>query len=283
MGTDARRERWRGHREARRAELVDAAVRAIRAHGPGVGMGDIAAEAGVTKPVLYRMFTNKADLYVAVGQRMAADFLARLAPALADLEQTESRQRVAAVVDVYLAAVEDDPQLYRFVVQQQGLDRRPDRDLVSDYVALVGNTLARIIGDRARAHGLDAGPAEPWGHGLVGMVQATADWWMTHGQPISRSALTDYLTQLIWLGLAGTLSAAGVAGPQAVPQTGSQAGPQAVPQTGSQAVPQTGSQTGSQAVPQTGSQAGPQTGSLAGWQAGSQAGPVRVLRSDGPG
>jgi len=51
-------------------------------------------------------------------------------------------------------------------------------------------------------------------------VQATADWWMTHGQPISRSALTDYLTQLIWLGLAGTLSAAGVAGSQAVPQTG---------------------------------------------------------------
>jgi AcrR family transcriptional regulator len=210
VGTDARRERWRGHREARRAQLVDAAMRAIRARGPGVGMGDVAAEAGVSKPVLYRMFTDKADLYLAVGQRVAADYLARLAPALAELERTESRQRVAAVVDVYLAAIEDDPQLYRFVVQQHGLDRRPDRDLVGDYGAAVGNALARIIGDRARAHGLDAGPAEPWGHGLVGMVQATADWWITHGQPISRAALTDYLAQLIWDGLAGTLSAAGV-------------------------------------------------------------------------
>jgi AcrR family transcriptional regulator len=210
VSTDARRERWRGHREARRAELVAAAVRAVRVHGPGVGMEDIAAEAGVTKPVLYRMFTDKADLYLAVGQHMAADFLARLAPAMADLEQAESRERIAAVVDVYLAAIEDDPQLYRFVVQQQGLDRRPDKDLVSDYVALVGNALARIIGDRARAHGLDAGPAEPWGHGLVGLVQATADWWITHGQPISRAALTEYLTQLIWQGLAGTLNAAGV-------------------------------------------------------------------------
>ena len=217
VGTDARRERWRGHREARRAQLVDAAMRAIRARGPAVGMGDIAAEAGVTKPVLYRMFTDKADLYLAVGQRVAADYLARLEPVLADLARAESRERVAAVVDAYLAAIEDDPHLYRFVVQQQGLDRRPERDLVGDYVALVGNALARIIGDRARAHGLDAGPAEPWGHGLVGMVQVSADWWITHGQPISRAALTDYLTQLIWHGLAGTLSAAGISAGRPTP------------------------------------------------------------------
>src|SRR5947209_3891593 len=98
VSPDARRERWRGHREARRAQLVQAAVRAIRAHGPGVGMGVIAAEAGVTKPVLYRMFTDRADLYLAVGQHMAADFLTRLAPAMADLEQAESRDRIAAVV-----------------------------------------------------------------------------------------------------------------------------------------------------------------------------------------
>jgi AcrR family transcriptional regulator len=205
--------------------LVQAAVRAIRAHGPGVGMGVIAAEAGVTKPVLYRMFTDRADLYLAVGQHMAADFLTRLAPAMADLEQAESRDRIAAVVDVYLAAIEDEPQLYRFVVQQQGLDRRPDHDLVSDYVAMVGNALARIIGDRARAHGLDAGPAEPWGHGLVGLVQATADWWITHGQPISRAALTEYLTQLIWQGVSGSLLQVGPAEPERRPRSRTASGP----------------------------------------------------------
>src|SRR5437763_7604163 len=66
---DARRERWRAHREARREEFVEATIRAVARHGPEVGMDEIAAEAGVTKPVLYRHFTDKADLYLAVGRR----------------------------------------------------------------------------------------------------------------------------------------------------------------------------------------------------------------------
>ena len=53
----------------------------------------------------------------------------------------------------------------------------------------VASGLARIIGDRLRALGLDAGPAVPWAYGLVGFVQAVGDWWIPHGQPISRAAL----------------------------------------------------------------------------------------------
>jgi AcrR family transcriptional regulator len=206
VSPDARRERWRGHREGRREEMVDAAIRAIQARGPGVSVGEIAAEAGVTKPVLYRLFADRADLYVAVGQRIAADVLTKLTPALSELAGGESEERVAALLEVYLAAIEEEPELYRFVVQQQGLSGGGTPDVVGDSRAVVGNALARIIGDRARANGLDAGPAEPWGHGLVGLVQATADWWIQQGRPISRAALTGYLTRLIWHGISGELA-----------------------------------------------------------------------------
>jgi AcrR family transcriptional regulator len=207
VSPDARRERWRGHREGRREEMVDAAIRAIRAHGPAVAVGEIAAEAGVTKPVLYRLFADRADLYVAVGQRIAADVLEKLTPALSDLARGESPTRVAALLETYLAAIEEEPELYRFVVQQQGAVGS-SQDVISDSRAVVGNALARIIGDRARARGADAGPAEPWGHGLVGLVQASADWWIQQGRPISRAALTEYLTRLIWHGISGELEAA---------------------------------------------------------------------------
>ena len=59
---DGRTRRWAGHREARRLELVDAAVVAIEEHGPEVTTEQIAAEAGVSRPGLYRHFDGKDDL-----------------------------------------------------------------------------------------------------------------------------------------------------------------------------------------------------------------------------
>jgi len=79
---DARRDRWRKHRIARRKEFVEAALRALDTHGPDLGMEDVAAEAGVTKPVLYRHFDDKADLYVALGQRGTEILFERLIPAI---------------------------------------------------------------------------------------------------------------------------------------------------------------------------------------------------------
>ena len=66
---DGRRQRWEGHREQRRALLVAAAIEAIREHGPEVGMDAIAGYAGVSKPVLYRYFADKSELWLAVGQQ----------------------------------------------------------------------------------------------------------------------------------------------------------------------------------------------------------------------
>jgi AcrR family transcriptional regulator len=57
-----------GHREQRRTALVQAAMRAIRRYGPDVAMEDIASEAGVSKPILYRYFLDKGDLYMAVSE-----------------------------------------------------------------------------------------------------------------------------------------------------------------------------------------------------------------------
>lgn len=207
-GEDSRRSRWRAHRAARRAAIVDAAIRAIRRRGADVSMEDIAAEAGVAKPILYRHFTDKADLYVAVGRRIAKELLARLEQELEHAR--EPREHVAAVIDAYLGAIEAEPELYRFVIRRSFADRPVDPDPVADYSTLIANHLARVIGDRLRERGLDSGCAESWGHGLVGLVQSAGNWWLDR-RLMSRSALTEYLTALIWGGFAGALAAAGPA------------------------------------------------------------------------
>src|SRR6478609_6793984 len=75
---DGRRSRWTAHRAARREELIDAAIRSIRAHGAEVGMDRIAADAHTSKPVVYRYFADKTDLHRAVTQRVVGTIIAAL-------------------------------------------------------------------------------------------------------------------------------------------------------------------------------------------------------------
>ncbi|MBE9375718.1 TetR/AcrR family transcriptional regulator [Saccharopolyspora sp. HNM0983] len=204
---DARRERWREHRRARRAEFVEATVRAIARHGPEVGMDDIAAEAGVSKPVLYRHFSDKSDLYVAVGEWGTQLLMDRLRP-LID-HGGSPNQRIHSLVDTYLATIEELPDLYRFVVQSTFADKTPRADPVSTEKTVIANSLSRLLGQYARALGLDSGGVEAWSHGVVGMVQAAGDWWLDR-PTMSRADLTGYLAQIIWFAIDGLLRSGGI-------------------------------------------------------------------------
>src|SRR3954466_7199428 len=65
-------------RAARRVELLDAAVRAIRRDGPRVSMDAIGAEAGVTKPIVYRHFGDRVGLASALADQFGAALVAEL-------------------------------------------------------------------------------------------------------------------------------------------------------------------------------------------------------------
>ena len=158
---DGRKQRWAAHREARRDELVDAAVAAIRRLGPATGMDDIAAEAGVTKPVVYRYFADKADLYVAVGQRAAEQLMSDVLGAID--RSNDPKAMLTAAVDAYLAQIESSPNLYLFVVTKPHAERGPD--LAHDYQSLIAAGVARSMGRALREAGLDSGGAEAWAHG----------------------------------------------------------------------------------------------------------------------
>lgn len=200
---DGRKKRWRAHREARRAQMVESAIRAIHEHGINVSMDDIATQAGVSKPVLYRHFADQADLYAAVGHQAAERLVGEITDELE--QEREPRAHVAAVIDTYLQAIEREPELYRFVIRRSFADRPVEHDPVADYSTLIGTQLTRVLGENLRAAGVDSGGAEPWGRSVVGMVQSAGDWWLDR-QSMSRASLTEYLTLLLWNGLAGILT-----------------------------------------------------------------------------
>lgn len=179
--------------------MVEAAVEAIREHGPGVSVAQISAAAGITKPVLYRHFADRADLQRAVGERAAGMLMERIYPVLA--VEAEPVEHVAAVIDAFLHGIEDEPQLYRFVVANPA-EPAPGAEIVEDVRGRIAALLATLLGERLRAEGRDSGGAEAWAHGLVGMVQSAGEWWLDR-RTMSRDALTNYLSALIWGGIAG--------------------------------------------------------------------------------
>jgi AcrR family transcriptional regulator len=211
-GTDPRRERWRAHRAARRAEFVEAAMRAIAAHGPGFGMDEVAAEAGVSKPVLYRHFADKADLLVELGNRVTSILLERLLPAINSRQGTVSRIRTA--VDAFFSVLEEHTDLYWVFARGAPIGRGTGADPISaDPISvdkqLIASALATLLGDHLREFGVDSGGAEPWAHGIVGLVQNVGEWWLER-RTMSREAVVEYLTQMIWAAIDGVLRGYGV-------------------------------------------------------------------------
>ncbi|MFD9895504.1 TetR/AcrR family transcriptional regulator [Amycolatopsis sp. NPDC058986] len=204
---DARRDRWRKHRIARRAEFVEAALRALDKHGPELGMEDVAAEAGVTKPVLYRHFDDKADLYVALGQRGTEILLGRLIPAInAELAPVP---RIRMALDAFFTVIEEHPNLYRLLARGATQEKAGDSDVVAEDKELIATALSALLGDYMRMFNMDSGAAEPWAYGIVGMVQNTGEWWLDR-QSMGRDSVVEYLTQIIWAAIDGLTRQHGV-------------------------------------------------------------------------
>lgn len=81
MDTTQRTEQQRSA-DRRRRELLEAADRVVLRDGPQASMNAIAAEAGITKPILYRHFGDKGGLYAALAMRHTDALLDSLRAAL---------------------------------------------------------------------------------------------------------------------------------------------------------------------------------------------------------
>lgn len=177
-------------RAGRREALLDAADRIVRRDGTAASMAAIAAEAGITKPVLYRHFGDKGGLHDALAERYTSALLVQLRAALD--AGTSRRDRVERTVAAYLAAIEGEPQVYRFLMRSDGAG--PAQSQVRSSTRRLSALLAQ--GMQAE---LGAGPvrAAAWSHGVVGLVQAAGDWWL-EDPVVSRSELVTEVVDLLF-------------------------------------------------------------------------------------
>jgi len=192
---ESERAKRQAGRSAKREQLLEAAIRVVRREGPGASMDDIAREAGITKPIIYRAFGDREGLTSAVADHFA-DELAKALVEQMVREDTNYRESVGLTIDAYLAFIERDPKIVRFLISRDFGDPSATPRLIQKICALV----AQSIGEELHRNGLDTGVAEPWAYAIVGAVHLAGDRWLEN-KTMTRARLVEYLTALVWDGM----------------------------------------------------------------------------------
>jgi AcrR family transcriptional regulator len=161
-------------RPERREQILAAATRAFaRAGFAATSLDDVAAEAGITRVILYRHFESKADMYRAVLDRACT----RLAETVGSDDFTED------AIPALVRAAAADPGAFRLLFRHAA--REPEfRDLADSLTAASAEVAHRNLAGQ-----IPGGPWLYWAARLIPVVTIEAVIaWLDAGQPDSGEA-----------------------------------------------------------------------------------------------
>jgi AcrR family transcriptional regulator len=178
---------------------LDAAAAVIRREGAKASMQALAAESGVTKPVLYAHFGDRAGLADALAERFSIELVERLSVAVA---ADNPRELIRRATNAFVSFVSDEPNVYDFIVRESAVAARNGNRSIArlPVFELLGRAVTLVVRYQLEQGGGDQQRAEAIAFAVMGMVFSAAEWWLDRAS-ISRDELVDLLTDLFWAGL----------------------------------------------------------------------------------
>lgn len=185
----------------RRAQLLQVAQELFARDGyHHVSMDDIAEGAEVSKPVLYRHFPSKLDLYLAVVDHRGEALVHRIDEALAQIRpDSGGRAVVRAIVGAYVEFVEQAGQSFSLLFESDVTRDSDVRERVQHASVQAAHAIGRGLREVAA---LPPAHAELLSTALVGMAQVAATS-RYRTQEVSVDGAVDLVTALAWRGIAG--------------------------------------------------------------------------------
>ncbi len=173
---------------------------AIRAHGPDVSVDDMAAAAGVSKPVLYAEFGDK----VGIGEAIAVELGERGERVVIE-EITRAGggpghglgRAINVAINRFIDIVIDEPEIYAFIL----------RSIRTSDKGLLDNALIRTLEGRFQQVAAVLEPtADPdlvnvLAAGTFGFILASVETWRETGRP-PRDELVEQLAAVLVAGFA---------------------------------------------------------------------------------
>ena len=191
-----RQPRTRMTGKERRQQLLDIGRSLFAERGfEATSIEEIAARAGVSKPVVYEHFGGKEGLYAVVVDREMQHLLERVTSALTAGHPRELLEQAAVA---FLSYIEDETDGFRILIRDS-----PVASTTGTFSSLIGDIASQveyILGNQFKARGFDTKLAAMYSQMLVGMVALTGQWWLDERKP-KRDEVAAHLVNLAWYGL----------------------------------------------------------------------------------
>ncbi len=183
--------------QQRREQLLDIGRELFAARAfDGTSIEEIAARAGVSKPVVYEHFGGKEGIYAVVVDRETQRLIDTITGALSGGHPRELLEQAALALLDYVEGSSDG---FRILVRDSPVASSSGNfaSIISD----IATQVEHILGEEFTARGYDATHAPMYSQMLVGMVALTGQWWLDVRKP-GRTAVAAHLVNLAWNGLA---------------------------------------------------------------------------------
>jgi AcrR family transcriptional regulator len=192
--------RKRLHRDERRALIEEAAARLFAERGySATRLDEIAAEAHVTKPVLYRHFASKRDLYLALLAKHRALLPRFVTPPVTGQPFIE---RLPALLDEWFAYVQAQPYAWHLIFRDTTGDpeikafRRETQTAARDVLAALLHAQPELS--------IPTRELEPTAELLRSAMVGLTLWWLDHPE-VPRSVIVELVTRT-WRGVIDGMS-----------------------------------------------------------------------------
>ncbi|MFJ9179561.1 TetR family transcriptional regulator [Streptomyces sp. NPDC102360] len=182
----------------RRQQLLEIGRVLFAAKGfEGTSVEEIAAKAGVSKPVVYEHFGGKEGLYAVVVDREMRQLLDMVT---GSLTAGHARELVEQAAFALLDYIEEHTDGFRILVRDSPIPQSTGSfaSLISDIATQVED----ILGREFKSRGFDPKLAPLYAQALVGMVALTGQWWLDARKP-KKAEVAAHLVNLAWHGLDG--------------------------------------------------------------------------------
>ncbi|MFZ9986358.1 MAG: TetR family transcriptional regulator [Candidatus Nanopelagicales bacterium] len=161
-----------------------------------VSVEEIAATAGVSKPVVYEHFGGKEGLYAVVVDREMNQLLTTISGAL---QGTHPRQLLEQAGMALFDYIESQPDGFRILVRDSPVSQQTGS--FASLIVDVAGQVEYLLAEQFKAHGLPTRLAPMYSQMLVGMTALTGQWWLDARKP-RKDEVVAHLVNLAWNGLA---------------------------------------------------------------------------------
>ena len=187
----------------RREQLIEIACELFAERGfEGTSVEEIAARAGVSKPVVYEHFGGKEGAYAVVVDRETKTLHTAIRDAL-DTPGGGARELLERGAMALLEYIEKRPDGFRILSRDPATEPTPGQPSGS-FASILSDIAVQaeeLLVAQFHKSGHDPQFAGLYARAMVGLVAQTGQYWLDAGEP-SREVVAQHLINLAWNGLA---------------------------------------------------------------------------------